>query len=303
MGKAMASAGVLLGLLILSSAGLAAGLALFDSHHLSEAVSDGPRLAGMVVAYALYLLGFLALAMAVSARVSNTRSALVGLLVFWLLNSFLVPRLVTDIVRNAHPLPSALAFREAIAEDKKQQFGHDEKHPGYIAFRDRILKQYNVSKVEDLPVSFRGLSLREDDEAGYRIFDRHFGKLQSDVETQDVLRAASGIVFPLLALQPISMAMAGTDNRHHHHFVRAAEQHRRLIQTAASQDLIDHARNGDTSYVAPESTWERIPSFVYRQPGVEWAWQNQWFNLGSLALWCGVCCLAAWCSALRPRLS
>ena len=34
-------------------------------------------------------------------------------------------------------------------------------------------------------MSFRGLSLREDDEAGYRMFDRHFGRLQSQVERQD----------------------------------------------------------------------------------------------------------------------
>ena len=67
-------------------------------------------------------------------------AALVGLLVFWLLNSFLVPRWVTDVVRNADPLPTALAFREAIAEDKKKLFGHDENHPGFIAFRDRVLE-------------------------------------------------------------------------------------------------------------------------------------------------------------------
>ncbi len=216
-------------------------------------------------AYTLYLLGFLALALAVSARARSSRAALVGLLVFWLLNSFLVPRWVTDVVRNADPLPTALAFRDAIAEDKKKLFGHDENHPGFIAFRDRVLRQYNVNRVEDLPVSFRGLSLREDDEAGYRMFDRHFGRLQSQIERQDAWRAAPGILFPMLALQPVSMAMAGTDNRHHHHFVRAAEQHRRLIQTAASQDLIDHARNGDNALRRPrvdlgEHPVVRIPS-------------------------------------------
>ena len=93
----------------------------------------------------------------------------------------------------------ALAFREAIAEDKKKLFGHDENHPGFITFRERVLKQYKVNRVEELPVSFRGLSLREDDEAGYRMFDRHFGRLQSQVERQDAWRAAAGILFPMLA--------------------------------------------------------------------------------------------------------
>ncbi|SIO66581.1 ABC-2 type transport system permease protein [Singulisphaera sp. GP187] len=302
LGKALASAGVLMGLLLIACAGLAAGLALFGSDHAAEVGGGGLRLAGMALGYSLYLLGFLALALAVSARARSSRTALVGLLIFWLLNSFLVPRGVTDLVRNADPLSTTLAFRAAIADDKKSLFGHDENHPGFLAFRDRVLRQYQVKRVEDLPVSFRGLSLREDDEAGYRIFDRHFDKLQAQVERQDAWRSAPGILFPMLALQPVSMAMAGTDNRHHHHFAKAAEAHRRLIQTAASQDLIDHAKNGDADYVASESTWARIPAFAYRQPGAGWAWQGQTRNLLTLTLWFSTCSALAWFAAQRPRV-
>lgn len=302
LGKALAGAGVLLGLLTLASAGLAAGLTLFGARPLAHLDGDGARLAGMVLGYALYLIGFLALALAVSAWARSTRTALVGLLVFWLLNSFVVPRWVTDMVRYTDPLPTALAFREAINADKKQLFGHDVNHPGFIAFRERILRQYKVKRTDDLPVSFRGLSLREDDEAGYRIFDRHFGRLQSQVERQDARRSLPGFLFPMLALQPVSMAMAGTDNRHQHDFVRAAEQHRRLIQTATSQDLIDHAGNGDNNYVAPESTWERIPAFDYQRPSAGWAWRGQWPNLAALTVWCAACCLMAWCAVRRLRV-
>ena len=302
LGKGLAAAGVLLGLLVLASVGLTIGLALFGSEHLAGAGSDGLRLGGMIGAYSLYLMGFLALALAVSARARSSRAALVGLLVFWLLNSFLMPRLMTDIVRHSDPLPTALAFRKAMSDDKKRLFGHDESHPGFIAFRDRVLKQYQVERVEDLPVNFRGLSLREDDEAGYQIFDRHFGRLHEQIERQDARCSAAGFVFPMLALQPVSMAMAGTDNRHHHDFVMSAEKHRRLIQTAASQDLIDHAKNGDNSYVAPASTWETIASFDYREPPMSWALASQWRNLGSLALWCAVCCAFAVRSVMRLRV-
>ncbi len=112
LGKALTSVCILIFLLLLASAGLAVGLALFEPHRLGEASGLGLRLAGMVLAYTLYLLGFLALALAVSARARSSRAALVGLLGFWLLNSFLVPRWVTDVVRNADPLPTALAVRE-----------------------------------------------------------------------------------------------------------------------------------------------------------------------------------------------
>jgi ABC-2 type transport system permease protein len=206
------------------------------------------------------------------------------------------------MARASWPLPTAQAFRDAIAEDKKAGFGHDETHPAFIAFRDRVLKRYGVSRVEDLPVSLRGLSLRESDEVGYRIFDRHFGRLQEQIDRQDRTRAAAGIVFPSLALQPISMAMAGTDNRHHHDFERAAETHRRQIQTAASQDLIDHARNGDANYEAPASLWQTIPPLHYEQPRASLAWRSQLGNFASLTLWSLFCCILAWRTAARPRV-
>jgi len=301
LGKALAGMCVLLGLLVLASLGLGIGLTIFGSDHLVEVGGDGLRLCGMFIGYSIYLLGFFALSLAVSMKASDSQAALVGLLVYWLLNSFLMPRLMTDLVRHGDPLPTQITFRAAISDDKKQLFGHDETHPGFIAFRDRVLKQYQVMRVEDLPVSFRGLSLREDDEAGYRIFDRHFGKLQAQIERQDLWRAAPAVFFPMLALQPFSMAMAGTDNRHHHHFVKAAEQHRRLIQTAASQNLIDHAKNGDNSYVAPASTWNNIASFEYRQPDTGWALQGQFLNFASLAIWCLSCCAWAWHSALSLK--
>ncbi|MFO0950279.1 MAG: DUF3526 domain-containing protein [Isosphaeraceae bacterium] len=300
LGKGLAAAAVLLALLLLASAGLAAGLAAAMPGRLADA-GGGLRLAGMLVGYSLDLGGVLALALAVSARARSSRSALVGLLGFWLVNSFVAPRVAANLAESAVKLPTAQAFRDAIAEDKKATFGHDESHPGFVAFRDRVLKQYGVDRVEDLPVSFRGLSLREDDEAGYRIFDRHFGRLQADVERQDAARGWAGAVLPVLALQPLSMAMAGTDNRHHHHFVRAAEDHRRLIQTAASQDLIDHARNGDNAYVAPASLWAGIPPLRYESPGAGWAWRGQGLNLASLAAWFSGCCALAWSSARRLR--
>lgn len=299
-GKALAALTVLMGLLLLAGAGLALGLWL-GGEGLQFNADQAWRLLGLLAGYGLVLAGFVMLALAVSAAVPNPRLALVGLLAFWLLNSFLVPRWVTETVRVTDPLPTAQAFRAAIAEDKKKLFGHDDKHPAFIAFRKQVLAQYGVARVEDLPVNFRGLSLRADDEAGYRINDSHFGRLQAQIEAQDSRRAAAGSVFPLLALQPLSMAMASTDNRHQHHFVQAAERHRRIIQTATSQDLIANAPPGSNDYAAPADLWQRIPAFSYSPPDAAWAWQTQGRNLGALALWALACTGAAVWAARRLR--
>jgi len=303
LGKLAAIGAVLMALLLLACAGLGAGLLLGGQGlglgpELAMAPGTGVRLLGLLAGYGLYLGGFLLLAVAVSAAVRNTRLALVALLAFWLLNSFLVPRWISDVVRSTDPLPTAQAFRAAMAEDKKKLFGHDEKHPAFVALRERVLRQYAVARVEDLPVSFRGLALREDDAAGYRIFDHHFGRLQAQLEAQDARRAVAGPLFPMLALQPLSMSMAGTDNAHHHHFVRAAEQHRRLIQNVTGQDLIDHAGN-NASYEAPTDLWQRVPPLAYTQPPAAWAWQQQWRNFAALALWFVLCAAACALAARR----
>ena len=294
-GKVLAQALVVASLLALSCLALA-GLALVAEASHGQAAGGADlhwRVAGMAAAYLPYLLGFVLLGAAAAAAIANDRAALLGLVAFWLLNTFIAPRLASEWVERQQPLPKAQAFQEAMTADKRAQFGHDEKHPAFQAFKQRVLSQYQVQRVEDLPVSFRGLALREDDEAGYRIYDRHFGRLQGQIEEQDRQRAMAGWLFPLLALQPVSMAMAGTDNRHHHHFVMAAEAHRRVIQTAASDDLIRNARNGDAGYVAPPTLWQAIPALQYLPPSASWAMSGQALNLVRLWAWCGACALAA----------
>lgn len=300
-GKALAAAVVLLGLVLLACAGMAAGLAL-GTHTLEEQPDVAGRIGGLALGYGLYLLAFLAMALAVTALVRAPNTALVGLLAFWLLNSFLAPRWVTDVVRLSDPLPSAQAFREAIAMDKRALYGHDESHPGFIALREQVLARYGVTRVEDLPVNFRGLMQRADDEAGYAVFDRHHGRLQAQIEAQDRRRASAGLVLPMLALQSVSMAMAGTDNHHHHHFIQAAEAHRRLIQDTMSQTVIDQAHPGENTFVVGPEVWARVPAFAYTPPPASWAWQAQRGPLLALAGWALLCTGALVVAARRLRV-
>ncbi len=298
-GKALACAAVLLGLLLVASLALLLALSALGAPGGLEPA----RLGGAMLAYGAYLLGFLLLALALAAALPSTRTALVLLLGFWLVNCFVAPRWASDLVRASDPLPSAQALRSAINDAKRQQFGHDEKHPAYIALREATLRQYGVTRIEDLPVSFRGLALRADDEAGYGIFDQHFGRLQAQIEAQDQRRALGGFVFPLLALQPLSMAMAGTDNAHHHHFVRAAEAHRRRIQTLLSEDIIRNAPPAGGQYQAPAALWQQVPAFAYPRPPLAEAARGLGAPAAALALWLVLTAAAAGVAAARLRPS
>jgi len=263
-------------LLVLSGALLAAS---------GQGAGAVQRALAWVGGHTLYLAGFVALTLAVSALARSSRAALVTLLALWLLATFVAPRVMTEVARSSVALPSAQEFRERISAERAKTFGHDETHPAFAAYKAELLAQYKVQRVEDLPLNFRGLALRRDDEMGYSIYDRLFGELDAAITQQDVLRQAPGALLPLLAMQPLSMALAGTDTRHHRHFAQAAEAHRRVIQTMTSEDLIRNQRYGDTAYVSPAALWAKVPPFDYPPPSAAWALRGVWGALGLLLGW------------------
>lgn len=306
LGKALAAMLVMASLLLVACAGLGFGVALWSGlsgHALESGGLSWGRLLGMLLAYALYLAGFVTLAMAASTHFRRPRTALVVLLTFWALNGFIAPRWMSDWARQSWPLPTTNALKATIAEEKRTLFGHDESHPAYAAFLQRTLAAYGVRRKEDLPVSLRGLALRENDEVGYRLMDKHQGRLQQLIAHQDALRARAGWLFPLLAVQPLSMSMAGTDNRHHHDFASQAERHRRQLQTLVSQDLIDHAGNPGTDYEADPALWARMPGFSYRAPELWWALSGHGLDVLRLACWAlGSLLLMLWTARRLPPL-
>ncbi len=282
-GKALAVLAAI-SLLLAPAALVLVALCLGSGEPWAERLDRLARCAGLMLGYALYLGGFAALALAVSAASRRSRTALTALLGFWLLNGFVAPRLMTDIARDHHPLPTTDAFQAAIAAERRAAFGHDEQHPAWLAFRDETLRRYGVTRIEALPVSFRALALRHDDETGYAIFDRHYAQLQAAYAAGDAWRAAPGLLLPLLAIQPYSMALAGADSRHHEHFSTAAESHRRRIQTLVSDDLLGKP-SAAANYQADPALWSRIPAFDYEAPSAAWALASQRGNLLSLLLW------------------
>ena len=282
-GKALALIGAIFALLAPALVGAALALFLFVDRERFSLADQFMRLGALGAGYALYLSGFAFLTLGVSALAKNSRAALVTLLAFWLANSFLAPRLAADAARAFAPTPTLQEFRAAIAKDKAKTFGHDESHPGFIAFRDETLRKYGVTRLEDLPVNFRGLTLRHDDEAGYAIFDRHFGALQSAFDRQDAVRAAPGALFPLLAMRPLSMAFAGVDSRSQFDFAVAAEAHRRDIQNEVSDNITHFAR--DNAYVSGPELWRKIAAFSYRAPGARSALEHSALPIAGLLAW------------------
>jgi len=255
-GKALALAAVLM--LILAPV---AGVALMSGLAFGLGVS-GSRLLLMALAYILYLGAFLFLTLAVSAWTASARSALVVLLAFWAVNCFLMPRAVAELAETVHPLLSAVEWKNAM---------QTEMAPAHAAeveerLKAELFQRYGVRKEEDLPVNWRGIFLQQGEEVNYPIFDKHYSRLFDGIRGQDRVYQWGAVAAPLLALQSVSMGLAGSDFEHHRRFVAAGEEHRRVIQKTLNDELSLHAEKDWGDYQAGPDLWARVPAFDYQPP-------------------------------------
>jgi len=285
LGKA---AGLTLGLGVLVIPAAAVGaLALLLATNTDQSVSVA-RVAWLAGAYLLYFGAILGITLAVSAWSRSSRVALVTLLGFWIVNALVSPRLATDVARALYPLPAAETFRAAISDDLRNGVdGHSPQDARQQALRDSVLAAYGKATLEELPVNYAGISLQAGEEYANRVYDRRFGELADRMRAQEGMHRQLGLLMPLLAIRSASMGIAGTDVFHHEHFVRAAEEHRRLIQRTLNADITTNGRFGQT-YMAGPDLWASIPTFSYAPPALATIVSNQTSSFVWLLVWLGV---------------
>lgn len=280
MGKALGVTGALALVLIPATVAGVIGLAL--TSEFGSMAGDLPRAAAMGGVYLVYFVTLIAIGLGVSARVSSSRVALLVLLAFWFANSLLALRIASDVAGAAHPTPSAVAFQAALDRDLSDSSDMAQR---LQRRREELMRQYNVSSMDAVPINFSGISLQEGEEHGNEVFDKHFGALFDTYDRQNRLQQWAGVAAPLLPVRTLSMSLAGTDFSHHQSFVQAAEEHRRMMQRVLNGDIAENAKPGQV-YLAGSELWNRIPDFNYEAPGLSWVLTQNALSLALMGLWC-----------------
>jgi ABC-2 type transport system permease protein len=245
LGRFVAMAGML-GLCLLA-VGLLAWLATGATLGRDGAV----QLAVLLGGYGLYWLAFLALTLALSAWASGERAALLGSLAFWTAAALLLPMLAPALAEQRHPTPTAAVFHAAVEREILDgPDGHDTRDARLAALRAATLKAYGVQRLEDLPINFDGLVFEHGERRTAQIYGRHFAALYDTYAAQARLAFAAAALSPLLALRPLSAALAQSDLPAHRHFLEQAEAYRYRMVQALNHDMKRNRKPGMRDYAA-----------------------------------------------------
>lgn len=237
--------------------------------------------AGLLAGYMLYLLLWVATVLWASAWAGDARRALMLLIALWAVTSVLIPRIAPDVALTLSPLPTRIETDIAIQEDlRKIGDSHNPDDPHFAAFKARTLAQYGVTRVEDLPVNYRGLLAMEGEKLTSRLFDDYAGRQFAAQRAQSQITLAFAAASPAVALRSLSMALSGTDLEGHRRFLSQAEAYRfatvqrlNALQAEAVTYDDDSNRNKDPEAAKrvrlDAKNWQDVPDFAYRGPSLK----------------------------------
>lgn len=230
----------------------------------------------IAVGYAAYLALWTVLILLVSACVRRSRDALLALTALWAVSTILLPRAAADLASGAVPLANRLQTDVAIARDlRRMGDSHDPNDPHFAAFKQSVLDRYGVTRVEDLPLNYKGVVAVEGERMTASLFNRYAAASFAAQGKQNALVDVIGIVSPAIAMRSLSMAAAGTDLDGHRRFLDQAEAYRyALVQRLNTMQARDVSYADDTASDAgadrrkrvSAGNWQAMPDFRFNAP-------------------------------------
>jgi ABC-2 type transport system permease protein len=265
-------------LLALGTVAVLAGLPAMVGFVLIAGQPGALALPMMIIAlgYLAYLALWVVVILLVSSQVRRSRDALLALIALWAVIVVLLPRVAPDVANAAVPLENRLQTDIAIARDLRQVGdSHNPDDPHFAQFKQSVLDRYGVTRVEDLPVNYKGVLGMEGERLTSSLFDRYAGASYAAQERQNALVEATGVLSPAVAIRSLSMAAAGTDFAGHRRFLEQTEAYRyglvqRLNKLQANNvnyaDDTAQDADADRRKRVASSNWTAMPDFAFKTP-------------------------------------
>ena len=267
MGKYLAL--VSSGLLMLLPLILAASWASINGESL---LASGAFVSG----YVLYILIWSGIVLTVSTINSKSSVSFAVLVSLWIALCILLPRIGSSSAASIAPLEGKLEADFAVAEQlRKLGDGHNAADPAFEQLKQNLFAKYNVNKIEDLPVNFRGAVAEFSEKKLTKLLNTFAEKRMQDELAQTQIARQFGWITPATALRSFSMMISGTSLETHHRFLREAETlrfdfvqslnevHRDRLHYQTDMDRSkDH--NSNQAARVDASNWQILSSFNFQ---------------------------------------
>jgi ABC-2 type transport system permease protein len=249
------------------------------------------RFLTIVAFYLIYIFVIALLAVYVSARSSNAKSALIKLIGCWLVFTLILPKVSQVAGQSLFPSPSKVEFDTAVeAELIQQGDSHDPNDPHYKALKDSLLNAYQVDSTHKLPFNYGGYVMREGERLSAETYIRHQEKLVGIYQQQQNAVRLTAFINPFMAIKNLSMALSGTDYGTYNDFQNQVEVYRYKQAQAMNELQIKLISNTIKSSSAKEGAissqhWKDFPDFNYRFLPFAKVFSNEIISVISLFLW------------------
>ena len=245
------------------------------------------RLMFIIVSYGFYYYIISSVATYFSATLKNNTSALSSILAIWIMWTIFLPKIWGNTVEKIHPLPSRQNFKSNMKEDRSKGIdGHNPRDKRREDLKEKILAEYGVDSLKNLPINFDGIVMQKDEEYGDKVWDKHFGNNYNILSKQKFLYQISGFLNPFASLQSASMGFCGTDMIHHLDFLRKSEDYRRnLIKTLNDAHAYGGSKTGDWGWTVDNDFFKSVKGFTYVTPNIKEKIKYYFIDFSALLFW------------------
>jgi len=273
----------LFGVLLLAAVVLA--YALFNMQSITPEILTRTSL--FFLSYTLYYFIISGLTVFFSARWNNTTLALTSMLGIWILWTIFLPNILMSSIEKWHELPSRNEFKAAMSEDRSKGLdGHNPADERADELEQKVLAEYGVDSLSQLPINFDGLVMQADEEYGNQVWDKHCGKLRDVLAQQKQSYQLGGILNPFIALQNASMGFTANDNLHHQEFLVQVEHYRRgFIKELNDEHAFGGSKTGDWGWKADNEFFKSVPDYEHEPISIAAVLPNYSLDLALLGLW------------------
>ncbi len=242
----------------------------------------------MALGYVAYFLVFVFLSVLISAFARNSGLSLLTMLGVWIVSCIILPKATANLADKIYPTPSQFEFKRTIQHKVKNGIdGHNPSDARLTTLKQQVLDQYGVKSIDELPVNWSGIAMQAGEEYTDQVYDQEFSKVENIFRKQNRISEWAGFINPYLAVRNLSMALAGTDFRHHVVFAKAAENYRRGFVKIMNKDMEVNHKPGIAygDYKLGKEMWSSIESFNYELPGISSVLSYQWRSITALIFW------------------